>query len=239
MYRMQESQMIKKKNNSYALIRKNISKLAIIHQTTEISPNRLVALFLKSFSDEEILLSKKTKDEYWDWKLDENTAYKYFKKELSVYLKRSQNEPNALIMQEHFKSNYLTKEYFGENYQYLAGNYYAREQLLKDFVREAFIAVYPITSGMSPKDVAIRNQKLGKISVKHWIGDITNYDYFSQAPGFMMQNVQQALQYIDLYIINILNERQLDHELMKISINQRLEVKLAPKKAIRTKIQKI
>lgn len=72
--------MIKKKNNSYTLIRKNISKLAIIHQTTEISPNRLVALFLKSFSDEEILISKKTKDEYWDWKHDENTAYKYFKK---------------------------------------------------------------------------------------------------------------------------------------------------------------
>ncbi len=231
--------MIKKKNNSYTLIRKNISKLAIIHQTTEISPNRLVALFLKSFSDEEILISKKTKDEYWDWKHDENTAYKYFKKELAVYLKGSQNDPSFLTMQEHFKSNYLTKDYFGENYYFLAGNYYAQEQLLKDFVREGFIAVHPITPAMSPKEVAVRNQKLGKISVKHWIGDITNYDYFSQAPGFMMQNVQQALQYIDLYIINILSEKQLDHELMKLSTNQRLEAKLVPKEAIRTKISKI
>lgn len=142
-------------------------------------------------------------------------------------------------MQEHFKFNYLTKDYFGENYYFLAGNYYAQEQLLKDFVREGFIAVHPITPAMSPKEVAVRNQKLGKISVKHWIGDITNYDYFSQAPGFMMQNVQQALQYIDLYIINILSEKQLDHELMKLSTNQRLEAKLVPKEAIRTKISKI
>lgn len=92
---------------------------------------------------------------------------------------------------------------------------------------------------MSPKEIALRNQKLGKISVKHWIGDITNYEYFSQAPGFMMTNVQQALQYIDLYIINILNEKQLDFELMKLSTNQRLEIKFPPKDAIRTKIQKI
>ncbi len=45
----------------------------------------------------------------------------------------------------------------------------------------------------------------------------------------MIKNVEQALQYIDLYILNILNEKQLDHELMKLSTNQRLEVKLAPK----------
>lgn len=231
--------MIKKKNNSYMLIKKNIAKLAIIHQTTDISPNRLVALFLKSYSEEDLLLPKKTKDGFWDWKLADSTAYKYFKKELAGYIKKNQNDQGFLMMLDHFKSNYLTKEYFGENYQFLANNYYALEQPLKDFVKEAFIFVYPITPAMSPKEIAVRNQRLGKISVKHWIGDITNYDYFSQAPGFMMQNVQQALQYIDLYIINILNERQLDHELMKISINQRLEVKLAPKEAPKTKIQKI
>ena len=231
--------MIKKKNNSYMLIKKNIAKLAIIHQTTYISPNRLVALFLKSLSKEDLLLPKKTKDGFWDWKLADNTAYKYFKKELAGYIKRNQNDQGFLMMLEHFKSNYLTKEYFGENYQYLAVNYYALEQPLKDFVKEAFIATYPITPAMSPKEIALRNQKLGKISVKHWIGDITNYEYFSQAPGFMMTNVQQALQYIDLYIINILNEKQLDFELMKLSTNQRLEVKFPPKDAIRTKIQKI
>jgi len=231
--------LIKKKNNSYSLIKKNIAKLAIIHQTTEISPNRLAALFLKSLSEEDLLLPKKTKDGYWDWKLADNTAYKYFKKEMAVYLKRNQNDLRFIIMQEHFKSNYLTKEYFGENYQFLADNYYALEQPLKDLVKEAFIATYPITPAMSPKEIAVRNQKLGKISVKHWIGDITNYDYFSQAPGLMMHNVQQTLQYIDLYIINILNEKELDHELMKLSINQRLEVKFPPKEVFRTKIHKI
>lgn len=231
--------MIKKKNNSYMLIKKNIAKLAIIHQTTEISPNRLVALFLKSFSEEDLLLPKKTKDGFWDWKLADSTAYKYFKKELTGYMKRNQNDQGSLMILDHFESNYLTKEYFGETYQFLADNYYALEQPLKEFVKETFIATYPITPDMSPTEVAIRNQKLGKISVKHWIGDITNYDYFGQAPDFMMQRVQQALQYIDLYIINILNEKQLDFELMNLSTNQSLEVKLAPKETPKIKIQKI
>jgi hypothetical protein len=231
--------LIKKKNNSYSLIKKNIAKLAIIHQTTDISPNRLVALFLKSFSEEDLLLPKKTKDGFWEWKLADHTAYKYFKKELTGYMKRNQNDQGFLMMLEHFESNYLAKEYFGENYQFLADNYYALEQPLKDFVKETFIATYPITPAMSPKEIAVRNQKLGKISVKHWIGDITNYEYFSQAPGFMMQNVQQALQYIDLYIMNILSERDLDFDLMKLSTNQKLEVKLAPKKIEKTNIVKI
>ena len=239
MYSTQEIKLIKKKNNSYKLIKKNIAKLAIIHKTTKISPNRLVSIFLRNSSLEEILLPKKTKDGYWDWTLADNTAYKYFKKELTSYLKRNADQLSFQTMQKHFKSNYLTKEYFRENYESLAENYYAQEQTLKDFVREGFIAIHPITPDMSPKEVAIRNQKLGKISVNHWIGDITNYDYFSQAPGFMMKNVQDALQYIDLYIINILNETQLDQEIMKLSTKHRLEAKLAPKEAVKTKIHKI
>jgi hypothetical protein len=232
MYNTQEIKLIKKKNNSYKLIKKNITKLAIIHQTTKISPNRLMSIFLRNSSLEEILLSKKTKDGYWDWTLADDTAYKYFKKELTSYLKRNADQLSFQTMQEHFKSNYLTKEYFRESYESLAENYYAQEKPLKDFVREGFIAIHPITPDMSPKEVAIRNQKLGKISVNHWIGDITNYDYFSQAPGFMMKNVQDALQYIDLYIINILNETQLDHELMKLSTSQRLENKLPSKESL-------
>ncbi|MBI1624924.1 hypothetical protein [Comamonas suwonensis] len=231
--------MIKKKNNTYRLIKANIAKLVIIQQTTDISPSRLVSLFLKNLTTDDLLLQKKTKNGHWDWKLDDNTAYKYFKKELAVYQKMSLNDPCSITMQEHFKSNYLTKEYFGDNYESLAENYYAQEQPLKDFVREGFIAVHPITPDMSPKEVAIRNQRLGKISVKHWIGDITNCDYFSQAPGFMMKNVQEALQYIDLYIINILNEKQLDFELMNLSISQRLEVKLVPKEQTKTRVKKI
>jgi hypothetical protein len=232
--------LIKKKNNSYKLIKKNIAKLAIIQKTTKISLNRLVSIFLRNSSLEDILLPKKTKDGYWDWKLADDTAYKYFKKELTSYLKRNADQLSFQTMQEHFKFNYLTKEYFGENYESLAENYYAQEQPLKEFVREGFIAIHPITPDMSPKELAVRNQKLGKISVKHWIGDITNYDYFRQAPGFMVKNVNEALQYIDLYIINILNERQLDHELMKLSTSQRLEDKLPTKESpIKSKPLKI
>lgn len=231
--------MIKKKNNSYMLIKKNIAKLAIIHQTTEISPNRLVSIFLNYIALEDIMLPKKTKDGYWDWKLADKTAYKYFKEELNVHTKINQSDQSLIFMQEHFKSNYLTKDYFGKTYESLANEYYKQEQSLKDFVKEAFIATYPITPDMSPKEIAVRNQKLGKISVKHWIGDITNYAYFSQAPDFMMKNVKQALQGIDRYIINLLSDQYLDQELMKLSTNQRLEAKLPPKETPKTKIQKI
>ncbi|MBK1820498.1 hypothetical protein [Burkholderia orbicola] len=231
--------MIKKKNNAYKLIKANISKLAIIHQTTKISPSRLISIFLKNLSTDVLLLQKKTKDGYWDWKLADNTAYKYLKKELSVYLKRNLEDASFRTMKEYFKANYLTKAYFGENYASLAENYFAQEQILKNFVREAFISLHPITPEMTPTEIAIRNQRLGKISVKHWIGDITNYDYFSEAPEFMMKNIQQALQFIDLYILNILNEKQLDHELVRLSTNQRLEVKLPHKEVAKKKVHKI
>lgn len=231
--------MIKKKNNTYRLIKANIAKLVIIQQTTDFSPSRLIAIFLKNLAIDDVLLQKKTKDGYWDWKLADSSAYKYFKKELAAYLRNNANDPSFHAMKDHFKSNYLTKSYFGEDYASLANQYYAQEKPLKEFVREGFIAINPITPRMTPKEVAIRNQRLGKISVKHWIGDITNYDYFNDAPGFMMKNVQQALQYIDLYTLNILNEKQLDHELMKLSTNQRLEAKLVPKHTQKTKIQKI
>ena len=221
--------MIKKKNNAYKLIKANTPKIALIHHATGFSPNRLASLFLKNTSQDDLVIQKKSKDGFWDWKLADETAYKYLLKEISTYLRKNRETHAFQIMLEHFNTNYLTKTYFGEDYQSLVNTYRFQEGPLKNFVREAFIAMNPITPGMSPKEKAARNQRLGKISVKHWIGDITNYDYFSQAPGFMMTNVQQALQYIDLYVMNLLNEKQLDAELSNLSVNQRLETKLIPK----------
>ena len=221
--------MIKRKNNAYRLIKANTPKLALIHHATGFSPNRLASLFLKNTSHDELVIQKKSKDGFWDWKLADDTAYKYLKKEIAAYLKKNGDTPTFQLMLEHFNANYLTKYYFGEDYQSLVNTYQFQEGPLKDFVREAFVAINPITADMSPKEVAVRNQRLGKISVKHWIGDITNYDYFSQAPGFMIKNVQQALQHIDLYIMNLLNEKRLDSEMSNLSVNQRLEKKLAPK----------
>lgn len=221
--------MIKKKNNAYRLIKANTPKLALIHHATDFSPNRLASLFLKNTSQDDLVIQKKSKDGFWDWKLADETAYKYLKKQIAVYLKKNVDTPTFQLMLEHFKTNYLTKEYFGEDYQSLVNTYQFQEGPLKHFVREAFIAINPITAGMSPKERAVRNQRLGKISVKHWIGDITNYEYFSQAPGFMMKNVQRTLQHIDLYVMNLLNEDQLDHELSNLMVNQKLEIKLTSK----------
>ena len=230
--------MIKKKNNAYKHIKANTPKLALIHHATDFSPNRLASLFLKNTSQDDLVIQMKSKDGFWDWKLADDTAYKYLKKQMAAYLKKNADSPTFQLMLEHFKTNYLTKEYFGEDYQSLVNTYQFQEGPLKDFAREAFIAINPLTADMSPQERAMRNQRLGKISVKHWIGDITNYDYFSQAPGFMMSNVQQALQYIDLYIMNLLHEKQLDSELSNLSVNQRLEQKLIPKEPA-TKIKKL
>ena len=221
--------MIKKKNNTYKLIKANTPKLALIHHATEFSPNRLASLFLKNTSQDELVIQKKSKDGFWDWKLADDTAYKYLKKEIAAYLKKNADTPTFQLMLEHFNTNYLTKDYFGGDYQSLVNTYQFQEGPLKGFAREVFIKINPITAGMSPKVIAVRNQRLGKISVKHWIGDITNYEYFSQAPGFMMKNVQRTLQHIDLYVMNLLNEDQLDHELSNLMVNQKLEIKLTSK----------
>ena len=174
--------MIKKKNNAYKLIKANTPKLALIHHATGFSPNRLASLFLKNTAQSDLVIQKKSKDGFWDWRLADDTAYKYLKKDIAAYLKKNTDTPTFQIMLEHFKTNYLTKDYFGEDYQSLVNTYRFQEGPLKDFVRKGFIALNPITANMTPKERAVRNQRLGKISVKHWIGDITNYDYFSQAP---------------------------------------------------------
>ena len=140
-----------------------------------------------------------------------------------------QSNDSFTVMLEFIKSAYLSKEYFGNNYNELIAQYRNEEARLKKFARKAFIEVHPITPGMSPKEKALRNQRLGKISVEHWIGDIVHYDYFNQAPGFMMEKVICVIDAIELYATNLLNDKQLDIDLMKLITNQRLEIKLQPR----------
>ncbi|WP_279211863.1 hypothetical protein [Delftia acidovorans] len=231
--------MIKKKSNAYKHITANIAKLVIIQQATGISPSLLVTLFLKNISNENLFLKKKTKDEYWDWSVSDGSGYKYFKRASIAYLKKNEKDQVYQTLLEFFKNEYLTRDYFGMTYAEAVQNYKDQEAPLRQFVREAFIKIHPITPEMNPVEKAIRNQKLGKISVNHWIGDITNYDYFSDAPGFMMENVKKAIQYIEIYILNILNEKQLDHDLMKLSTNQKLQFNLPLKKSPKQKVNKI
>ncbi|ASL74285.1 hypothetical protein G7939_12660 [Ralstonia solanacearum] len=221
--------MIKKKNNTYMLLKENAPKLALIHYATEFSPNRLAAMFLRNLSVDDFVVEQMTDDGYWEWKLADNTTYKYFHRQVSSYLKKYANDPSFQTMVEHLESAFLTRKYFGPNYQDLAYSYFLRVQSLKDFARADFIAKNPITPEMSRKELAIRNQLLGKISVRHWIGDITNYEYFSQAPTSMRKDVQGSLQQIDRYIVNLLNDTQFDKELFKFSASQKLQARLAPK----------
>ncbi|MHA6897970.1 hypothetical protein [Ralstonia pseudosolanacearum] len=231
--------MIRKKSNAYKQIKANIAKLTVIQQTTGISPSLLVAAFLKNLPADDLFLKKKTKEEYWDWNLSDSSGYKYFKRASAAYLKKIEGNPQYQTMLEFFESNYLTKDYFGMTYSELKKSYYAQETPIKDFVREAFIAINPITPEMTPQERAIRNQKLGKISTQHWIGDIVHYSYFSQAPGFMMKNVEEALRHIEMYIVNLLNEKQLDYELMKLTTNQNLQENLITKEQPKKKVSKI
>ena len=221
--------MIKKKNNTYKHIKDNIAKLTLIQQATRISPETLIEIFLSTIEKENLSIRKKTQDTYWDWDLADKTAYKYFRRQSTKYSKEMQSNDSFTVMLEFLKSAYLSKEYFGYNYKELIADYRNEEAILKKFARKAFIEVHPITPGMSPKEKALRNQRLGKISVEHWIGDIIHYDYFHQVPGFMMEKVICAIDAIKLYTTNLLNDKQLDIDLMKLTTNQRLEVKLQPK----------
>lgn len=230
--------MIKKKNNTYKHIKDNIAKLTLIQQATKISPETLTAIFLSTIEKENLSIRKKTQDTYWD--LADKTAYKYFGRQSAKYSKEMQSNDSFTVMLEFLKSAYLNKEYFGCNYNELIADYRNEEAILKKFARKAFIEVHPITPGMSPKEKALRNQRLGKISVEHWIGDIVHYDYFNQAPGFMTKKVKAAIEGIERYATNLLNDKQLDIDLMKLTTNQRLEVKLQPKPQVaKTKVIKI
>ena len=53
-------------------------------------------------------------------------------------------------------------------------------------------------------------------------------DYFSQAPGFMTDNVKNSINIIEIYVANLLNDKDLDHDLMKLETNQNLQTKLPP-----------
>lgn len=224
--------MIRKTSNAYKLIKKNIGLLTLIQQATDISPSRLVILFLKNIPDQELFIKKKTKDEFWTTEpLSPESAYKYYKRASNAYLKKIEENPNYHSLMDFFKENYLTKDYFGpgQDFYELRKAYFYEEAGLKRFIREAFIKTFPITPDMSPKERAIRNQKLGKISTQHWIGDITNYDYFQQAPGFMMKRVEEAIRMIELYVAHLLNEKDIWLRTMNLLSNQRLEERLIPK----------
>ena len=232
--------MIKKKSNAYKHIKSNISKLTIIQQATGISPELLATVFLRTITDDSLRLKKKTKEGYWQCDLSDKSPYKYLQRESAKYLKRAEADQSFQSMLEFVKANYLTKDYFGSDYKEVELVYRAQELGLKNFVREAFIATYPLTPEMTPAERAIRNQRLGKISVNHWIGDIIHYDYFNQAPGFMMDNVRTAISRVELYVMNLLHEKELDHDLMKLSTNQKLQTKLQPRQqSVKSKIHKI
>lgn len=232
--------MIKKKSNAYKHIKSNISKLTIIQQATGISPELLATVFLRTITDDSLRLKKKTKEGYWQWDLSDKSPYKYLQKESAKYLKRAEADQSFQSMLEFFKTFYLSKDYFGCDYKEVELVYRAQELGLKNFVREAFIGKHPLTPEMTPAERAIRNQRLGKISVNHWIGDIVHYDYFNQAPGFMMDNVKTAISRVELYVMNLLHEKELDHDLMKLSTNQKLQAKLQPKQqSVKSKIHKI
>lgn len=223
--------MIKKKCSAYRQIKDHIDKLTIIQQATGFSPRRLVGIHLINNKD---FREKRGIDQ-----LASDSAYKYFEREKEIYLKENGLNQGYNTMLKFFEGNYLTKNYFGMDYFEVQGNYKNQEAVLKGFVRDAFIATFPITPEMSKSEVAVRNQKLGKISVSHWIGDIVNYDYFYHAPNFMIENVNRAIQIAEMFIFNLLNDASLDIELAKLSTNQRLQTKLQSKQTIKPKIVKI
>ncbi len=224
--------MIRKKSNAYRQIKDNIAKLAIIQQATEFSPEILIQIHIAYCCDLWVIIDIE--------KINKKSFYKYFIKESGKYLKENQSSRAYKTIFESVRENYLTKKYFGTDYFEIIKDYKEQEAPLKEFVLDGYKALFPITPDMSKADIARRNQKLGKISVKHWVGDIVNYEYFHQAPNFMQTNVKNAIQIAEIFIHNLISDKELDFEIMKLSSNLYLEAKLAPKKIqIKSKLVKI
>lgn len=223
--------MIKKKNEAYNLIKINITKLTLIQEVTGYSPSRLITLYLK----QEFLEGDDPKqaNELTD------SGYIYFCKERKYYKTKSDLTIGHSLMLEVIKERFLTKEYFGLSFENLCNTYRSKENLIKKFAKEAFKATYPLTPEMSPRAKAMRNQRLGKISTQAWIGDILNYDYFEQTPGFMMEDVKTVLSHIDLLIMRLLFDSDLEKAINNLKSNQRLEERLIPKQTRNPKIVKI
>ncbi|PUE62879.1 hypothetical protein B9Z45_02100 [Limnohabitans sp. 2KL-17] len=224
--------MIKRESNAYKQIKGNIAKLTIIQQATEFSPQKLVHLHLVYCTD---LL------EIMDvGKLSTKSFYKYFIKESCKYLKENQASKAYQTIFESVKEHYLTKKYFGSDYYEIIKEYKEAESTLRDFVLDGYKALFPITPEMTKAEVARRNQRMGKISVRNWIGDIGNYQFFHQAPNFMQVNVNNEIQMAEIFLHNLMDDKSLDLEIMKLSSNLYLEEKLAPKSIqIKTKLVKI
>ena len=56
----------------------------------------------------------------------------------------------------------------------------------------------------------------------------------------MTDNVKNSINIIEIYVANLLNDKDLDHDLMKLETNQNLQTKLQPKpQEVKAKIVKI
>ena len=56
----------------------------------------------------------------------------------------------------------------------------------------------------------------------------------------MMDNVKNSINMIEIYVANLLNDKDLHHDLMKLETNQNLQTKLQPKpQEVKAKIVKI
>ena len=224
--------MIQRKSDVYAQIKKNITKLALIQEATEISPFRLSGIFLK------YLNRAAERDELNE--ILQASVYKYFCRQLADYKTRNKAAQGYTTILDRLKSKHLRNEYFGEQYEEVAFEFRTQEKVLKDFVSKAFKAIFPITTEMSPREVATRNQKFGKMSVNMWIGDILNYEFFYDAPGFMIGNVERSILRVDLYVLNLLTDEELEADVMKLAINQKLEATLSIKQqSAKQKISKL
>lgn len=224
--------MIKKESNAYKQIKDNIAKLTIIQQATEFSPQKLVHIHLVYCTDLLEIMDVE--------KLSTKSFYKYFIKESFKYLKENQSSKAYQTILESVKESYLTKKYFGADYYEIIEEYKEAESKLREFVLEGYKAIFPITPEMTKADVARRNQRMGKISVRNWIGDIGNYQFFRQAPNLMQVNVNNEIQMAEIFLHNLMGDKDLDLEIMKLSSNLYLEEKLTPKSIqIKSKLVKI
>lgn len=233
--------MIEKKNDAYWQIQDNIAKLTLVQEATGISPYYLVMAFTKYVvagkAAGQITATRISTYSQSSTKTG-SSAYKYFLTQSAVYkAKHAEGEAYGVILEE-LKAKFLTKPYYGVTFKTHSSVYSTFEKAIKEIARKSFLKKNPITPEMSQAEVAARNQRLGKMSARMWIGDILNYDFLNDVHEGLVRELKAKLNRVGVCLVHLLSNPELQEAIEKMKLYEKLEGRLQTN-TVKEKVKKI
>lgn len=150
--------MIKKKNNTYKLIKANTPKAGTHTPCYRIFAKSPCLSFSKEHFAGWTSYRRAQKDGFGigSWLMIRPTNISRKNRGIP---KEDADTPTFQLMLEHFNTNYLTKDYFGETTSLWWTPINSKKAHWKASRAKSPAKINPITAGMSPKEIAVRNQR--------------------------------------------------------------------------------